>query len=230
MPPKQAPIVIVGDGEFAEIAYEYFTHDSPYEVAAFAVERPYRLRDSLYGLPVVDFEDVEAKYPPARFRSFVAVTFTKLNRVRARLYRAAKAKGYTPVSYVSSRAFVWHNVTVGENCFVFEQNVLQHHVRVGDDVILWSGNHVGHRSVLHDHCFVASHAVISGYCEVGESCFLGVNCTLANNVTVARDCVIGAGAVIVRNTEAGKVYKGERAAEPSKVGSLALFKVEERAA
>ena len=32
-------IVIVGDGEFAEIACEYFTHDSPHEVVAFAVER-----------------------------------------------------------------------------------------------------------------------------------------------------------------------------------------------
>jgi sugar O-acyltransferase (sialic acid O-acetyltransferase NeuD family) len=229
MPPKQAPIVVVGDGEFAEIACEYFTHDSPYEVAAFAVERAFRRRDELFGRPVVDFEDVEARFPPERFGVFVAVTFTQLNRVRARLFEAAKAKGYRPVSYVSSRAFVWHNVTLGANCFVFEQNVLQHHVRVGDDVILWSGNHVGHRSVIRDHCFISSHAVVSGYCDVGESSFLGVNCTLANNVTVGRDCVIGAGAVIVRNTEPGKVYKGERAAEPGKVGSLALFKVKEAA-
>ncbi len=35
MPQKN--LVIVGDSAFAEVAYEYFTHDSPYTVVAFAV-------------------------------------------------------------------------------------------------------------------------------------------------------------------------------------------------
>ena len=34
-------LVIVGAGEFAEIAYEYFTYDSDYEVVGFAVEKAY---------------------------------------------------------------------------------------------------------------------------------------------------------------------------------------------
>jgi sugar O-acyltransferase (sialic acid O-acetyltransferase NeuD family) len=222
------PIIIVGDGEFAEIAYEYFTHDSPHEVVAFAVERAFLKKDQLYGLPVVAFEDVESRYDPASHGAFVAVTYTQLNRVRARLYAAAGAKGYRPVSYVSSRAFVWRNATIGENCFIFEHNVIQHHVRVGNNVVLWSGNHVGHRSVLCDHCFLSSHVVVSGYCEIGESCFLGVNASIGDHVKIARDCVIGAGAVVVRDTEEGKVYKGDRGG-PARVGSLALFKVKEAA-
>ena len=36
---KNKNLVIVGDGEFAEIAYEYFTYDSDYKVEAFAVEK-----------------------------------------------------------------------------------------------------------------------------------------------------------------------------------------------
>ena len=100
---------------------------------------------------------------------------------------------------------------------------------IGDGVVMWTLNHVGHRGVIGSHSFVTSGVVVAGFSRVGESCFLGVNCTLANNVTVGRDCVIGAGAVVVRNTEPGKVYKGERAAEPGKVGSLALFKVKEAA-
>ncbi len=219
-------LVIVGDGEFAEIAYEYFTHDSPYTVAAFTVERPFLTKSELFGLPVVPFDEVERHYDPATYRTFVAVTYTQLNRVRARLYREAKQKGYAPVSYISSRAFVWHNATVGENCFVFENNVIQHRAVIGNNVVLWSGNHVGHRSVVRDHCFVSSHVVISGYCDVGESCFLGVNCCVGDNVRIGRDCVIGAGAVVVKDTEPGKVYKGDRDG-PSRVSSLALFKVPE---
>ncbi|MBA2460768.1 MAG: hypothetical protein H0V45_03210, partial [Actinobacteria bacterium] len=40
-------VVIVGDGEFGEIAYEYFLHDSLYQVVAFSVEREFRAKDDL---------------------------------------------------------------------------------------------------------------------------------------------------------------------------------------
>jgi sugar O-acyltransferase (sialic acid O-acetyltransferase NeuD family) len=178
------------------------------------------------GLPVVAFEDVERLYDPATHHAFVAVSYAQLNRIRARLYNEVKRKGYRVATYVSSRAFVWRNATVGENCFIFENNVIQYRAVVGNNCILWSGNHVGHRAVVGDHCFISSHVVISGYCEIGESSFIGVNSCVADRVKIGRDCVIGAGSVIVANTEPGKVYKGDRDG-PSRVSSLALFKVRE---
>jgi sugar O-acyltransferase (sialic acid O-acetyltransferase NeuD family) len=204
-------IVIVGDGETAELAYEYFTHDSPHQVVAFAVEREYLKKESLLGLPVVAFEELERLFDSAAHAAFVAISFTQLNRVRARLYHETKRKGYELVSYVSSRAFVWHNVEIGENCFIMENNVLQYAVRIGNNVVLWSGNHVGHQTVIHDHVFVSSHVVISGYCEIGENCFLGVNSCLADQIKIGDDCFIGMGAVVNKSTAKGKVYVGNPA-------------------
>lgn len=201
-------IVVVGDGETAELAYEYFTHDSPHEVVAFSVERAYRKKSEMFGLPVVDFEEIEARFSPADFRAFVAISYTQLNRVRTRLCAEAKHKGYALASYISSRAFVWRNVEIGDNCFIFENNVVQYGVKIGNNVVLWSGNHVGHQTVIRDNVFISSHVVVSGYCEVGENCFLGVNSSVANNVRIARDCVIGMGAVIHKDTEERKVYIG----------------------
>ncbi len=219
-------LVIIGDRAFAEIACEYFAHDSDLEPVAFSVEKAFLERDELMGLPVVPFEELEERYPPAEHRAFVAVAYNRLNRVRTRLVREADEKGYELVSYVSSRAFVWRNVSIGRNCFIFENNVIQPFVRIGDNVILWSGNHIGHHSTIGDNCFIASHVVVSGYCTIGENCFLGVNSTIGNNLTVARDCVIGAGALILRDTREGMVYKGPKAAE-GESGSLKLFGVEE---
>jgi len=218
-------LFIVGDGETAELAYEYFTHDSPHEVVAFCVEREFAKRDQLFGLPVVHFEEVERIYPPEDYQAFVAISYTKLNRVRARLYQATKRKGYQLVSYVSSRAFVWRNVEIGENCFIFENNVIQYAVRLGNNVVLWSGNHIGHQTIIHDNVFISSHVVVSGYCEVGENCFLGVNSSIANNVSIARDCLIGMGAVIHKNTEERKVYVGNPG-KPIK-DSFTVFGIEE---
>jgi sugar O-acyltransferase (sialic acid O-acetyltransferase NeuD family) len=205
------PVVIVGAGENAEIAYEYFTFDSPHDVVAFAVEREYLGPSELEGLPIVPLDELAARYDPATHLAFVAISSTQLNRVRMRLFRSVKAMGYRCASYVSSRAFVWRNVTIGENVFVFEANVLQHHVDVADNVVLWSGNHVGHRTRIGADCFVASHVVISGYCTIGARSFLGVNSCLADGVTIGEDCVVGAGAVVVRDTIARGVYVGNPA-------------------
>ena len=206
-----AKIVIVGDGETAELAYEYFTYDSPHEVVAFAVERQYAKKSTLFDLPVVHFEEMEKAYDPAQHSAFVAISYTKLNRVRARLYLETKRKGYPVVSYVSSHAFVWRNVEIGENCFILENNVVQYAVKIGNNVVLWSGNHIGHQTIIHDNAFISSHVVVSGYCEVGENCFLGVNSCIANNVKIAKDCLIGMGAVVNKDTERRKVYVGNPA-------------------
>jgi sugar O-acyltransferase (sialic acid O-acetyltransferase NeuD family) len=204
-------VVVVGAGEQAAIAYEYFTHDSPETVAGFAVEGAYLDRHELFGLPVVALEEIETHFPAERHSAFVAISSTKLNRVRTRLYRDVKDRGYSFATYVSSRAFVWHNVEIGENCMIFENNVLQHRVRVGDNAVLWSGNHVGHQTRIEDHCFVASHVVISGFCTVGRSSFMGVNSCVADYVKIGEDCVVGAGAVVVRDCDAARVYVGNPA-------------------
>ena len=46
-------LVIIGDGETAELAYDYFTGDTNYEVVAFSAERNFRRNKTLFGLPVV---------------------------------------------------------------------------------------------------------------------------------------------------------------------------------
>jgi sugar O-acyltransferase (sialic acid O-acetyltransferase NeuD family) len=224
MPPGNKDIIIVGAGETAELAWEYFTHDSPCRVAAFAVEERFLKSESFCGLPVVPVESVTDLYPPTSFGAFVAVSYVQLNRPRARLVGVMQAKGYGLVSYVSSRAFVWRTAAVGRNCLVLENNVLQHGVTLDDDVYLWSGNHVGHRTRIGAHTFVSSHIVISGFCDIGTSCFLGVNACISDHIAIADDTVLGAGAVVVRDTEPGRIYVGNPAvAGPH--GSLARFGV-----
>jgi acetyltransferase-like isoleucine patch superfamily enzyme len=104
--------------------------------------------------------------------------------------------------------------------------VLQYGVRVGDNAILWSGNHVGHQTVIGDHCFISSHVVISGFCKIGSACFLGVNSCFGDKVTVAPDCVVGAGAVVVKDTEPRRVYVGNPA-KPLEHDSFKTFGVQE---
>jgi sugar O-acyltransferase (sialic acid O-acetyltransferase NeuD family) len=127
-----------------------------------------------------------------------------------------KALGYVLVSYVSSRCSYLSQHQPGDNCFILEDNTIQPYVRIGNDVTLWSGNHIGHDSTIGDHCFISSHVVVSGHVQIGESCFIGVNATLRNSITIGSHTLIGAGAVIMKNTPPRAVYLGTRAERFSK--------------
>ena len=125
-------LVIVGEGSLAEVAYEYFTHDSDYQVSAFSIEQDVRTKENIFGVPVVPFESLERSFDPMEHDVFVAIGFLKLNRLRTRLCAEAKTKGFRLASYISSKAFVWHNVQHGENCFIFEDNTVQPFVKLGN--------------------------------------------------------------------------------------------------
>lgn len=218
------PLVIFGIGDIGELAYHYFRTDSGRRVDAFSVDGAYVKEPSFQGLPVVAFEDLAAAFPPDTHDVFVAVSYTKLNAVRREKYLAAKAAGYGIASYVSSRATVLNEGRIGDNCFILEDNTVQPFVTIGNNVTLWSGNHIGHHSTIRDHCFLASHIVVSGGVEIGESCFIGVNVTLRDHIRVGERCVLGAGALILENAEAEGVYIGQ-ATERSRVPSSRLRKI-----
>ena len=208
---KNKKLVIIGTGETAHLAYEYFTFDSEYEVIAFSVNKQYIKENTFLNLPVVEFENLEKFYPPSKYFVFVALASGKLNRDRIKMYNLTKEKGYIFASYISSKAFVWHNVEIGENCFILEDNTLQPFTKVGNNVVMWSGNHLGHRSEIKDNCFITSHVVICGCSTIEENCFLGVNSTIADYVTIKKDNFIAMGAVVNKKTKENSVYIGNPA-------------------
>ncbi|WP_027284316.1 acetyltransferase [Rubritepida flocculans] len=211
-------LVIFGAGDIAQLAHVYFTQDSPRRVAAFTVDAAYRQAESFMGLPLVPFEELPARFPPDRYDAFVALSYAKLNRLRAEKCAALRALGYRLASYVSSRATVFGDLTAGDNAFILEDNTIQPFVRIGDNVTLWSGNHIGHHSVIEDDVFIASHVVVSGGVRIGQGCFIGVNATLRDHITLGPRCVVGAGALLLADAEAEGVYMGqatERARVPS---------------
>ncbi len=167
--------------------------------------------------------EITEKYPPDQFDLFVAVSYARMNQVRAVKCQQGREKGYALASYISSKATVWEGVPFGENCFILEDNTIQPYVKIGNHVTLWSGNHIGHHSEISDNCFITSHVVISGGVKVRENCFIGVNATIRDHVTIGKHCVIGAASLILHDTQEFGVYIGNPA-ELSKVPSNRLKK------
>lgn len=214
-------LVIFGTGDIAELADFYFTNDSPHRVAAFTVDGSYVTSDTFCGKPVVAFEDVAKRFPADGHAAFVALSYAKLNALRAEKATAMEAAGYALASYISSKATVFPGFAPGANAFILEDNTIQPFAKVGRNVTLWSGNHIGHHSVIEDDCFLASHIVVSGGVRIGAGSFVGVNVTIRDHVTIGRRCVIGAGALILENAEDEGVY-APRGTERARVPSTRL--------
>ena len=205
-----AKVIVFGVLDTAELAHYYLTHDSDHEVVAFTVNRQYIEHDNFHGLPVVAFEDVETIFPPSEYKFFAPMTGRNMNRNREAIYNHAKAKGYQFISYISSRATLFGN-EIGENCFILEDNTIQPFTTIGNNVVLWSGNHIGHHGQIKDHVFFTSHVVLSGHCVVESYSFFGVNSTIRDYTTIAQGTLVGMASAIMKETEEWGVYVGNPA-------------------
>lgn len=205
-------IIIFGIQDYAELAHYYLTHDSDYEVVAFSVNEEYLPEGRHFlGLPVVAFETVEDIFSPEQFSFFAPMSPRNMNKAREQVYYKIKEKGYKLISYVSSKATVFNNI-IGDNCFILEDNTLQPFTNIGNNVVLWSGNHIGHHGEIKDHVTFTSHVVMSGHCVIGENSFLGVNATIRDMCTIPKGTLIGMAASVTRNiVEEWSVYYGNPA-------------------
>lgn len=206
-------IIIFGSSEIADLAYFYFKNDTEFNVVAFTVDDEYLKEDKLNGIPIIPFSETSMHFPPNYFKMHVALSYSKMNKLRHEKYDQAKKSGYQLISYLSSKSVYWPDLIIGDNCFILENQTIQPNVTIGNNVMIWSGNHIGHGTVIKDHVYISSHVVIAGHCEIGRRSFLGINSTIKDFTKIDDDCFVTMNANVVRNISKGSVITGP----PSKI-------------
>jgi sugar O-acyltransferase (sialic acid O-acetyltransferase NeuD family) len=200
------PLLIYGTGLIAEVAKYYFENDSPYSVAAFTNHQEFISDDTFCQLPVLDFDspDLAQKFPNRNL--FIAIGHQGQNDIRKERFKESVSKGFNLVSYISSRAHVFSHF-IGQNAFILENNVIQPFTQIGNNCTLWSGNHIGHHSIIGDHSFITSHVVVSGNCKIESNCFIGVNATIFDGVTIGQNSIVGAGSIVRKNIAENSIIR-----------------------
>jgi len=203
---KTKKIVLVGNTNTASLVRYYFDNDSEYKVVAFAVNRNYIKDNQFDGLPLIALEEIQEKYPPSEFSVFIAVGYKNMNKIREKLYYACKEMGYTLPSYISSRCIYLSQFPPGDNCLILEGNIIQPFVRIGNNVVIWSGSNIAHHAVIEDHCYITTNIAVSGTVTVKRNSFIGTNATLNHGITIAAETFVGAGAIVMKDTVEKGVY------------------------
>lgn len=217
-------LVLFGLGRGAEVAHRFLCRDTDHEIAGFTVDQQYLKTSTFRGLPAVAFEEVERRFPPDGYRMLILLGYQGMNRLREAKFRQAKTKGYTLESYVASNVFRVEDIRVGENCFILDNQSISLDVVIGDNVVMWSGNHIGDLSRIDDHAWVSSHCTVAANVRIGARSFLGIGATISNAVDVAPDTFVGADRLLTSNTQPGGVYvQGEH--DKLQADSLSFMRV-----
>ena len=201
-----ADIVVFGAGAIAEVATAYIERDSAHRIVGYTADAAFCRVDRFCGKPVVPWETLENAFPANQVSLLGPLSFRRMNQFRRDRYLEGKKRGYSFISFVHPSCHVYTE-HIGENCFILEQNVIQPFVHLGTNVMMWSGNHIGHHSVVGDHCFFSSQVGLSGSTVVGELCFFGGQVGIGAGVVVGKSCFFGERTVIVRESVPdGSVY------------------------
>lgn len=198
-------LIIFGLTDAAELAQFHFRANGTHAIAAFCADGAYLKESSFQGVPVVAVEEIAAAFPPGTHDAFVAIGYSRLNRVRAAKCAAMRAAGYQLASCISHQAIVAPDLVHGDNCFIMEGCVIQLGVRLGHNVTMWSGSTVAHHSTVGDHVFMAPRVAVAGRVAIGNYCFLGINATIRNGLGIGSDCVLSAGSVALHDLPDGTV-------------------------
>ena len=209
-------------GEIAELAKYYFECDSDYNVCGFCVDDEFLNKNEHLGLPVVGASEVKKIFPVEEYEAHVALSYNKLNQTREEKYNLMKEMGYTLANYICSKSVFWDDLDVVDNCFILENQTIQPTVKIGNNVMIWSGNHLGHGCQIKDHAYLSSHVCISGHTVISEKCFVGVNSTFKDFITVGANCFIAMGASVTRDVEEGSVVVGAQSTVLDKEEKLAI--------
>lgn len=215
MKQKKKNLLIYGDSSYAEMIAHYFQTDSEYKVVAFCVDKLYKTKDEINGIPVVVLENIEEYFSVKEHYIFAAIGYKSV-RTHKNLFQKITQLSYPIASYISSQALVDVTCTVGVNCLVLPGVILEPETIIEENCFINSGVIVCHHSLVKAHSILAAGALIGGYTTIGESSLIGFKATVAELLNVASETLLGASSLLLDDTKPSTMYVGTPAKEVRK--------------
>ena len=209
-PDGPTDLVLFGTGLAAQAVAVYLRRHTDHRIVGHTVDAAFRTADSHDGLPLVDWERLEDRFPPDRVQLFGPFSYARMNTLRRDRYHEGKARGYRFASFVHPASHVYADA-IGENCLILEGCVVQPFARIADNVVIWSMSVVCHHVELGETCFLASQVVVAGGTAIGAECYLSAQAGVGNGLRIGRACAVLNGAFVARDLPDHSVVTGPRA-------------------
>lgn len=82
--------------------------------------------------------------------------------------------------------------------------------RIGDDVLMMTGAHIGHDAILGDRVVLANQVAIAGHCQIGDDVIIGGLSGVHQFVRVGKGAIIGAVTMVTNDVVPYGLVQGPR--------------------
>lgn len=130
------------------------------------------------------------------------------NAPRQRLFDAARAQGFQPITLVHPSAIVSQAAKLADGVQVLARAVVNPGATLAANVIVNTGAIVEHDCVVGAHVHIASGAILAGGVRVEEGAHIGAGSVTRQGCTIGSGAIVGAGAAVVENVPANVVVAG----------------------
>lgn len=176
---------------------------------AFVDDDPAKIGTTVYGLPVLGRDGLEA-FPAAKVLA-VPGSPTSFSR-RAIVIASLGIPRERFATVVHPAAVISRHATIGANVLVLGGAVLTASAVIADHVIVLPNSVIHHDSRIEAYTIVGSNVVVAGFVRIGDNSYIGSGSRIGSDITVAPGTLIGLGSTVLRSiTDPHGVWVGNPA-------------------
>jgi acetyltransferase-like isoleucine patch superfamily enzyme len=194
-------VIVYGSAILSQMLFNDCIGDPTFVIACFTMDDGYRSNDQLVGLPLVRFADIHTLYPPGEYDMLALFDGYTHQRDRAKMYDKAKSTGYTLRNYISFRADVAPDISIGDNNVIMALSHVGFGGTMGNNNLIRQNVYLGHQFIMGSHNIITAGCTLGGRCQISNNCYIGLGSTVLNSTRLADETLVGAGSVVIRDTE-----------------------------
>lgn len=194
-------VVVFGNTVLSRMLFYDATGDDTFQIACFTADGEYIDGREFMGLPLIDSQQIARRYPPNEYDMIAVLGGYRRMRDREVFFRKALSMGYRLRNYISRKADVLPQTTMGVNNIILGYAHLGMGGCMKDNNMIRQNVYLGHDFDLGSHNTIAAGSTIGGNCRIRNLCYIGMGSTVVNNIAVEEETLLGAGSVVIRNTE-----------------------------
>lgn len=202
---KDSSVIIFGNSSYSVMIAEYVKQFTELDICCFTVNKEYVVDNVIFDLPVVDFENIEERYDPSKYKFLIALGHKNMNSLREKIFNEVEEKGYEIINFIHPSALINAN-EIGKGNIFLENVFIGPHAKIGNGNIFWNGVNISHNACIGSYNYFSPSTVIAGNIKISNNCFFGTNCTIRDGLNICDKTLVGAACYLSNDTLENEVY------------------------
>jgi len=201
-------ILLIGAGGHAKSCIDVIERENRFQIIGL-VGSPNEVGTRVLGYEVLGTDDDLSDLLKFAHFALISVGQIGVNELRSNLFSKILNLGFVSPVVTSPLAYVSPHAVVGMGTVVMHHATINAGASIGNNCIINSQVLVEHDVVVEDHCHIATGAIINGGSSVGRSSFIGSASTVRESIKIGTMCAIGMGVIVLHDILANSQFVGD---------------------